>query len=61
MAAELGDEAAARSHWHEGASARPWPTQGPASPREGYQPEARYYKSLCLQKLGRSIEAAELL
>lgn len=61
VAAELGDEAAARSHWHEGASARPWPTQGPASPREGYQPEARYYKSLCLQKLGRSIEAAELL
>jgi hypothetical protein len=60
VAEEMGDVGSARRYWDEGAAIRPMPQQDPASPREGYQPEARYYKSLCLQKLGRSAEAAEL-
>ncbi len=60
VAEQLGDADKARHYWEEGAAILPSPQQDPASPREGYQPEARYYKSLCLQKLGRSAEAAEL-
>jgi len=60
VAEEMGDSDKARRYYEEGAAIRPWPQQDPASPREGYHPEARYYKGLCLQKLGRSAEAAEL-
>jgi len=60
VAAEMGDADKARRYWEEGAAIRPWPQQDPDSPREGYQPEARYYKSLCLQKLGWSAAASEL-
>jgi len=60
VAEQMADPTKARAYWEEGASIRPWPQQDPASPREGYEPEARYYKSLCLQRLGRSAEAAKL-
>ncbi|MBM3708317.1 MAG: hypothetical protein FJW69_08300 [Actinobacteria bacterium] len=60
VAEQMADPAKARVYWEEGASIRPWPQQDPASPRDGYEPGARYYKSLCLQRLGRSVEAAEL-
>ncbi len=60
VAERLGDAAQAQNYWQEGASIRPWPQQDPATPREGYDPEARHYKSLCLQKLGRAAEAAQL-
>jgi tetratricopeptide (TPR) repeat protein len=60
VAESLDDVTKARGHWEAGASIRPYPQQDPASPREGYQPEARYYASLCLQKLGRAAEAARL-
>ena len=60
VAEKLGDPAKARVYWEEGANIRPWPQEDPASPRGGYEPEARYYKSLCLQRLGRVAEAAQL-
>jgi tetratricopeptide (TPR) repeat protein len=60
VAEQSGDADKAQRYWEDGAAIRPSPQQDPASPREGYQPEARYYKSLCLQKLGRYAEAAEL-
>jgi tetratricopeptide (TPR) repeat protein len=57
---EMGDAEKARRYWEQGADARPWPWQGVPSVRAGYQADAGYYKSLCLQKLGRYAEAAEL-
>ena len=60
VAEELGDHEKARRYWEEGAAIRQRPQDEPASPRYGYDPEARYYKSLCLQKLGRADEAARL-
>jgi len=60
VAEALGDAEKARYYWEEGAAIRPRPQEDPASPLEGYEPEARYYKSLCLQKLGRADEAARL-
>ena len=61
VAEEMGDADKARYYWEEGAAIRPWPQEDPASPRDGYQePQARYYKSLCLQRLGRGAQAAEL-
>lgn len=61
VAEQLDDPARAKVYWEEGASIRAWPQQDLTCPREGYEPEARYYKSLCLQKLGRITEAARLL
>jgi tetratricopeptide (TPR) repeat protein len=60
VAEELGEHDKARRYWEEGAAIRPRPQEGPASPLGGYESEARYYKSLCLQKLGRADEAAQL-
>ena len=60
VAQELGDGIKARRYWNEGANVRQQPRQHPESSLEGYLPEARYYKSLCLQKLGRGDEAASL-
>ena len=60
VAEELGNQEEARRYWEEGAAIRTRPQQDPDSPLEGYLPEARTYKSLCLQKLGRADEAARL-
>ena len=60
VAEALGDESKARGYWEAGASVRPQLQEDPASPLAGYEPEARYYKSLCLQKLGRADEAKKL-
>lgn len=56
----LGDGERARGYWEEGAAIRPHPQDELTSPREGYDAEARTYKSLCLQRLGRGKEAAQL-
>jgi len=60
VAEELGDHEKALRYWREGAAIRQRPQDDPASPRDGYEPEARYYKSLCLQRLSRAGEAAQL-
>ena len=60
VAAERGEADKARRHWENGATVRPHYQEEPSSPLAGYQPEARHYKSLCLQKLGRAKEAAQL-
>ncbi len=60
VAEQLGNQAKARRHWDHGASIRARRDLEPDRPREGYEPRARYYKSLCLQKLGRDQEAARL-
>lgn len=60
-AAALGDTNKAQRYWAEGAAIRFRPQDDDlVSPFEGYQPDARHYMSLCLQKLGRAEEAARL-
>jgi tetratricopeptide (TPR) repeat protein len=60
VAAALGDETKARGYWEAGANVRAQRQEDPDSPLEGYEPEARYHKSLCLQKMGRADEAKKL-
>jgi len=60
VAEKLGDEGKARGYWEEGASIRPLPGQVPDSPLAGYQPKARHYRVLCLQRLGRPGDAGQL-
>jgi tetratricopeptide (TPR) repeat protein len=60
VAEELGEHDKAQQYWRAGADIN-LPTQhGLQSPLEDYQPEARAYRSLCLQRLGRTDEAARL-
>jgi tetratricopeptide (TPR) repeat protein len=60
VAEALGDVDDAEEYWRQGAAIRPQPVDDHASPQSGYDPEALTFKSLCLQRLGRADEAAEL-
>ena len=60
VADELGERERALGFWRDGADLRRRPAYDPDSPKLGNDDEVRYYKSLCLQMVGRAGEAGEL-